>query len=182
MTAIAEPRPLAAAPLLPSLSLTTLVTLLLAGAAATVAFDVFGQTISPLLKSVASPYLGAKLAPVGLAQTVLAKITGLPGKTLGGLGLPYGLHALTGLLAYPLGYLLIVRPLHRAILPALHWIVPAALYGAALWVFALYGMAHLVGGLPAFLGFSGIAWVALWGHILFALVAAWVIEWRQRAR
>lgn len=52
------------------------------------------------------------------------------------------------------------------------------LYGIALWVFALYFMAHLVAGNPAFLGFTGITWVALAGHILFAVVAAIV----ERAR
>jgi len=155
-------------------------TILIAGALATVAFDFFGQVVSPLMKSVASPYLGAKLAPVPLAQAVLAKLTGVEGKVLGGLGLPYGLHILTGLIAYPLGWLLIVRPAWRAVAPALPWIVPAVVYGVALWVFALYIMAHLVAGNPAFLSFTGITWVALVGHVLFAVVAAWLLRWRIR--
>ena len=162
----------------PAAILHAIVTVLFAGAAATLAFDFFGQVLSPMLKSVASPYLGSKLAPVPLASQVLSKLTGLPGKELGALGLPYGLHILTGLLAYPLGYLLMVRPLHRAVLPALPWAVPAALYGVALWVLALYVLAHLVAGNPAFLGWTGITWVALWGHVIFALVAAAVIEAR----
>jgi hypothetical protein len=45
-------------------------------------------------------------------------------------------------------------------------------YGVALWIFALYIMAHLIAGNPAFLGFTGITWVALAGHVLFAVVAA----------
>jgi len=155
-------------------------TILIAGALATVAFDFFGQVVSPLMKSVASPYLGAKLAPVPLAQAVLAKLTGVEGKVLGGLGLPYGLHILTGLIAYPLGWLLIVRPAWRAVAPALPWIVPAVVYGVALWVYALYAMAHLIAGNPPFLGWGGLTWVALWGHIVFALVAAGVIEARLR--
>ncbi|MEM7644452.1 MAG: hypothetical protein AAF366_18290, partial [Pseudomonadota bacterium] len=48
-----------------------------------------------------------------------------------------------------------------------------------LWIFALYVMAHLVAGMPAFLGFTGITWVALWGHVLFGVVAALVIELRS---
>jgi hypothetical protein len=164
----------------PAINLHLIFTILFAGAAATVAFDVFGQTISPMLKSVASPWLGAKLAPVPLAQAVLAKVTGIPGKELAALGIPYGLHTLTGLIAYPLGYLLVVRPLHQRVAPALPWVVPAAIYGAALWVFALYVMAHLIAGNAPFLGFGSITWVALWGHILFALVAAGVIEMRLR--
>ncbi|MEM0990956.1 MAG: hypothetical protein AAGK00_18970 [Pseudomonadota bacterium] len=162
--------------LLPTLDLHTLVTILFAGAAATVAFDFFGQVISPVLKSVASPVLGAKLAPVGLAQGVLATLTEIPGKELRALGLPYGLHILTGLLAYPLGWLIAARPVWRATLPRLHWTIPAIVYGIALWVLALYVMAHLVVGMPAFLGFASITWVALIGHILFALVAAGIIE------
>lgn len=53
------------------------------------------------------------------------------------------------------------------------------LYAVALWVFALYVIAHLVAGNPAFLGFGGITWVALAGHVLFTLVAAGVVRWRE---
>ena len=142
----------------------TIFTLLSAGALATVAFDAFGQGLSPLLGY-------AKLAPVGLASSTLKQVFGASPS-----GLAYLLHIATGLIAYTLGYFLIARPVQRAILPSLHWTVTAAVYGVALWIFALYIMAHLVAGMPAFLGFSGITWVALWGHVLFALVAAWVIE------
>lgn len=157
-------------------------TILFAGASATVAFDLFGQFISPLLKGVASPWLGAKLAPVPLAQASLVEITGIPGKELRALGLPYGLHILTGLIAYPLGWLLVVRPIWQRVAAGLHWTIPAAAYGVALWVFALYVMAHLLVGNPPFLGFGSITWVALWGHVLFALIAAGVIEARLHHR
>ncbi|SFJ07984.1 hypothetical protein [Jannaschia pohangensis] len=141
-------------------------TILIAGAFATIAFDLFGQGLSPLAGF-------AKLAPVGLAQQTLATVFGdVPA------GAAHTLHTLTGLLAYPLGYFLIARPVAARITPWLHWSVVATVYGVALWVFALYVMAHLVAGNPAFLGFSGITWVALWGHIVFALVAAAVIEVR----
>ena len=143
-----------------------LFTLLSAGALATLAFDAFGQGLSPLIGT-------AKLAPVGLAGATLKEVFGANPA-----GAAYLLHALTGLLAYPLGYFLIARPLQRSLLPALHWSVTAAVYGVALWVFALFVMAHLVAGMPAFLGFTGITWVALWGHVVFALVAAAVIETR----
>ena len=154
-------------------------TVLIAGALATIAFDFFGQTISPLLKGLAGPFIGAKLAPIPLAQAALAEITGIPGKDLRALGLPHGLHTLTGLIAYPLGWLLVVRPIWARVAPKMHWSLPALAYGVGLWVFALYIMAHLVVGNAPFLGFSGITWVALWGHILFALVAAAVIEKRM---
>ena len=156
-------------------------TILFAGATATVAFDLFGQFLSPLLKSVASPVVGAKLAPVPLAQAVLAKVSGIPGRDLAGLGIPHGLHILTGLVAYPLGWLLVMRPIWHRFAPTLHWAIPAMAYGIALWVFALYFMAHLIAGNPPFLGWGSITWVALWGHIIFALVAAGVIQARNPA-
>ena len=77
---------------------------------------------------------------------------------------------------YVVGYFAIARRVQRAILPNLHWGVTAVVYGVALWVFALYGVAHLIAGNKPFLGWTGITWVALWGHIVYAVVAAWVIE------
>ena len=142
----------------------TAFTLLSAGALATIAFDAFGQGLSPLLGY-------AKLAPVGLAGSTLKQVFGANPA-----GAAYLLHVLTGLIFYTLGYFLIARALQRVVLPRLHWSLTAVAYGVALWVFALYIMAHLVAGMPPFLGFTGITWVALWGHILFAFVAAAVIE------
>ena len=138
--------------------------ILTAGALATIAFDLLGQGLSPLFGF-------AKLAPVGLANGTLNAVFGSSPK-----GAADALHIITGLLAYPLGYLLIARPIAGKILPNLHWSGIAIGYVIGLWVFALYGMAHLVAGLKPFLGFTGITWVALWGHILLALVAAWVLE------
>ena len=65
---------------LPAINIHSLTTVLVAGAFATLAFDLFGQTISPMLKGVFSPYLGAKLAPVALANQSLGVITGLGAK------------------------------------------------------------------------------------------------------
>lgn len=142
----------------------TIFTLLSAGAIATVAFDAYGQGISPLIGM-------AKLAPVGLAKSTLNSVFGSSPA-----GLAHLLHTLTGLVFYVLGYFLVARPMQRAILPQLPWLATAVLYGIVLWIFALYIMAHLVAGMPAFLGFTGITYVALYGHILYAVVAAWIIE------
>ena len=133
-----------------------------AGAAATIAFDLYGQAVSPLLG-------GASLAPVPLARQTLQTVFGwnsAPGAHL--------LHYIAGLLAYPLGWLLLARPLaRRAGLPEL---VAAALWGVALWIFALGIMAGWINGNPFMLGFTGITWVALAGHVLFALVCAWALR------
>lgn len=144
----------------------TLFTVLTAGAFATIAFDAFGQALSPLFGY-------AKLAPVGLAGATLKSVFGAAPS-----GAAHLLHTLTGLLFYVIGYYAIARPVQRAVLPQLHWSLTATVYGIALWVFALYGMAHLVAGMKPFLGFTGITWVALWGHIVYALVAAAVLELR----
>ena len=151
----------------PPISLATLWTMVLAGCVATVAFDYFGQSLSPMLGF-------ANLAPIPLANNIVAVLTGEGSRPAAHL-----LHYLAGVVAYPVGWIWIVRPLGRRFVPWLHWLPLSVLYGAALWVLALYILAHLVAGNPPFLGFSGITWVALAGHILFAVVAAAVVRWRQ---
>ncbi|WP_299287530.1 hypothetical protein [uncultured Tateyamaria sp.] len=145
-------------------TLRTVGTVLTAGAFATIAFDAFGQALSPLFGY-------AKLAPVGLAGASLKAIFGANPS-----GAAHLLHALTGLIFYAVGYFAIARPIQLLVAPRLHWSVTAVAYGVALWVFALYFMAHLVTGNKPFLGWTGITWVALWGHIVYALVAAAIME------
>ncbi|MDA8870441.1 hypothetical protein N9H93_03545 [Rhizobiaceae bacterium] len=156
---------------LPTMNARFWTTTLAAGALATVAFDLFGQSISPMLGALGVPLVGAKLSPVGLANQSLGVLTGIAGKTISGLGLGHGLHTLTGLIAYPLGYALLARPISNAV-AKLPWVVTGVAYGIVLFVFALYVMAHLVSGNPPFLGWGGITWVALWGHIIFGVVVA----------
>jgi len=128
----------------------TAFTVLAAGAFATIAFDAFGQGLAPMFGY-------AKLAPVGLAnQTLNTVFENVPK------GSAHLLHVMTGMVFYTLGYLMVARPIQKVVL----------------WIFALYVMAHLVAGNKPFLGFTGITWVALWGHIVFALVAAWIMEAR----
>ena len=157
------------APAFPRIDAATAFAVLAAGALATIAFDLFGQALSP-----AAGF--AKLAPVGLAKSTLKTLFGASPKGFGELT-----HYATGMIVYPAGWLLAARPVWKAVAPKLHWAVPAVVYGAALWVFALYVVAHLITGAPAFLGFGGIAWVALWGHVIFALVFAAVFEARRNA-
>ncbi len=139
---------------LPIISRETLVAMLLAGAAATVAFDMFGRAVAPLAEY-------AKLAPAPLAGSVVKVIAGEPIKHAGSL-----VHFLTGLIAYAFGWMFIAKPIADRVAPNLPWLVTAIAYGVVLWVFALYVMAHLVAGDKPFLGWGGITWVALWGHVL----------------
>lgn len=163
---------------LPALDARLLVTALVAGAFATIGFDLFGQFVSPLLEGTLGPFVGAKLAPVPLANQALAVLTGLEGQVISARGLGHGVHVLTGLALYPLGYLLVARPLA----PRLPWPLVGAAYGVALFVFALYVMAHWTAGLPPFLGWGGITWVALWGHILFGVIVAGGVAHRGERR
>lgn len=142
------------------------ITILTAGAFATLAFDIFGQALSPLFGY-------AKLAPVGLAGASLKALFGANPS-----GAAHLLHALTGIVFYALGWALVARPVQRAIMPQMPWVVTAVIYGVVLWVFALYVMAHLVTGNKPFLGWTGITYVALYGHIVYALIAGWVMEAR----
>ena len=149
---------------IPAPTTRTLARLLLSGAAATVAFDLFGQGISPALGY-------ASLAPVPLAQQTL--------QTVFGAGTPpeaQMLHFFTGLVAYPFGWIYIARPLAARIAPGLGWFLASLAYGVVLWVFAIGFMASIVNPNPFFLGFTGITWIALVGHVLFAVVAAWVLR------
>ncbi len=93
----------------PSLDRKVLIALALSGVAATIAFDVFGQILSPAAGCVS-------LAPVGLAKIVIAKLFGV--STTGG---AFVLHYLTGLLFYPLGYLFAARPVASAVAPRMPW-------------------------------------------------------------
>ncbi len=156
--------PTTTASFFPPLDRKVLIALALSGVAATIAFDVFGQILSPAAGFVS-------LAPVGLAKIVIAKLFGV--STTGG---AFVLHYLTGLLFYPIGYLFAARPVASAVAPRMPWWAVGTIYGAVIWLWAVYVMAYLVAGLPAFFGFSEFAWVALVGHLLFGWVAAAVIR------
>ncbi|MBL4627394.1 MAG: hypothetical protein JKY00_05040 [Roseicyclus sp.] len=154
----------------PAINLTTVALILLSGAVGTLAFDLWGKAIAPLLG------LGS-LAPVGLARGFLGAI-GLPNSA------PWGnlMHLfLVGVIAYPVGWLFIARPIFARVTPGLHWSITSALYGVALWVFAIGGIAWIAGN-PAFLGFARITWVALAGHVFYAIAAAATVQYLERLR
>ena len=73
--------------------------MLVTGCVATIAFDLFGQAISPMLGF-------ANLAPVPLATQTWQVVFGEAYRPGGHL-----LHYIAGLLAYPIGWMFIWRPL-----------------------------------------------------------------------
>lgn len=151
------------APLFPAVTGRLVPTILLAGIAADLAWEVWARGITPFL-------VGGPLQPAALVQSVF----GFQNWTVAEL-----IHAITGIVFYPIGYLFIARPLQRRILPQLPLALTGAGFGVGLWVFALYIMAHIFAGLPAFLGFIPLAWASLAGHILFGLVVAYVVRFRE---
>lgn len=150
----------------PDLAPATLVTALLAGIAADLTWEIWARLLTPL-------WVGGPLEPAALVQSVF----GLSHRPLAEI-----IHLVVGFLFYPLGYLFIARPLARTLTPWLPWWLVALGYGVGLWIFALYVMAHLIAGLPAFLGFIPLTWASLVGHLLFAFVLARVVRWREIAR
>ncbi|RAH98467.1 hypothetical protein DLJ53_27045 [Acuticoccus sediminis] len=137
-----------------------MVTSLAAGAAADIAWEVWARFITPVL-------VGGPLQPAALVQSVF----GFSSWTLAEI-----IHAGVGVIAYPIGYLFIARPLARLVTPFLPWWAVGAGFGVGLWIFALYVMAHLFAGLPPFLGFIALTWASLAGHIVFGVVCAGVVK------
>ena len=141
-----------------------LIALGLSGYAGLIAFDFFGQIVSPVAGFV-------ELAPVALAEGVLTKIFGEASS-----GAAWMLHLLTGLFFYPLGYLFIGRPIAQRVAPQTPWWIVGIVYGAVIWLWAVAIMAPFAGW-PVFIGWTEFTWVALVGHLIFGWVAAGVIRW-----
>ncbi|MCY1666808.1 hypothetical protein [Rhizobium sp. SL86] len=134
--------------------------IVLAGLAADITWEIWARVITPL-------WVGGPLEPAGLIQSVFG---------FQNLFLAELLHAIVGIVFYPIGYLFIARPLQRLILPQLPLVLTGAGFGVGLWIFALYIMAHLFAGLPPFLGFITLTWASLIGHVLFGIVVAYVVR------
>lgn len=151
---------------LPDLSVATIGLMFIAGFMATNAFDLWGQLISPALGF-------ANLSPHGLAKSLLGKL-GLPNGDFAG----YFFHFyLVGLIGYPVGWLFVFEPIWKRIVGATSgWLVPSAVYGFGLWVLAI-GLVTSIAGLPFFLNFTGITWVALVGHVLYGIVLVAMFRW-----
>ena len=160
-TTQSEPRPLVS---IPPINAQTLGLMFIAGFFATMAFDFWGQVVSPGIGF-------ASLSPHGLAKSLLGAL-GLPASDFAG----YFMHFyLVGLVGYPVGWLFIFAPLWRRVMGQTHWFLPSAIYGFGLWVFAI-GVITAIAGLPLFLGFTGITWVALVGHMLYGIVMVAVMQ------
>lgn len=152
----------------PAVNFSTLGLMFISGFFATIAFDFWGQILSPALGF-------ATLSPHGLARSLLGSL-GLPASDFAG----YFVHFyVVGLIGYPIGWLFVFAPLWQRVIGNTHWLLPSAIYGFGLWVFAIGGITT-VAGLPFFLNFSGITWVALVGHVLYGIVLVAVLKLIER--
>lgn len=149
--------------LFPALAWSTLGTGLLAGAASDLVWEGWARIVTPVL-------VGGPLQPAALVQSVFGFENWFWAEVI---------HGVVGVVFYPLGYLFVARPLARVIVPFMPWWMVGIGFGLGLWVFALFVMAHLIAGLPAFLGFIPLAWASCAGHALFGLVTAAVVRWRE---
>jgi len=125
------------------------------GVGGLVVWELFARLIAPL-------WIGFALDPTALIGMALG-VEGAPAQLL---------HLLTGLVFFPAGYVLVVKPMATLLCARLSWIVVGAGYGVALWVFAMYVMASLLGGAPPFLGFEPVAWASLVGHVALGVAIA----------
>ena len=149
---------------LPKMNAYTLGLFFVAGFFVTNAFDLWGQVISPGLGF-------ANLSPHGLAKSLLGTL-GLPNSNFAA----YFVHFyLVGLIGYPISWMFIFAPLWQRVIGETHWFIPSAIYGFGLWVFAIGGVT-LVAGLPFFLNFTGITWVALVGRVVYGIVMVAVLK------
>ncbi len=149
--------------LVPAITVRVLITAILAGAAADLAWEFWARVITPF-------WVGGPLQPAALIQSVFGFRNLFAAEVI---------HGVTGVVFYPLGYLFFARPVARAVTPFLPWWIVGIGFGIGLWVFALYVMAHLLAGLPPFLGFITLTWASLVGHMIFGLVTAAVVRWRE---
>ena len=149
----------------PTVTVSTVGLMFIAGFIATNAFDLWGQVVSPALGF-------ANLSPHGLAKSLLGKL-GLPNSDFAG----YFFHFyLVGLIGYPVGWFFVFKPIWTRLFGTrLGWFVPSAIYGFGLWVFAIGGVTSIA-GLPFFLNFTGITWVALVGHVLYGIVLVAMLQ------
>lgn len=147
-----------AARVFPKFNVQLLGMMFISGFFASNAFDLWGQLISPALGF-------ANLSPHGLARSLLGTL-GLPNGEFAG----YFVHFyLVGLIGYPIGWLYVFNPVWTRLFAGQRVFLGSAVYGFALWVFAIGGITTIA-GLPLFLNFTGITWVALVGHVLYGIV------------
>jgi hypothetical protein len=120
-------------------------------------WEVFARLVAPLW--IGSPLEATSLIEMSLGFSGTAALL---------------IHVMTGVLLFPLGYVIAFRPLARSVAPAMPWPLLGLAYGAGLWAFDMVVLVNLLGGMPMFLGFQPIAWASLIGHLGLGLAISFV--------
>ena len=142
----------------------TVLLMLIGGAIALAAFDAFNRLYLP---EAGYP----SLAPV---ETATDALTALFGAEYGQYG-RYAHYAM-GILGYPLGYVLLGRPLSRTIWPTVHWWVTGLVFGLVIWAFATFAVSFIVTGEPPSFDFTEATWLSLAAHLVYGFVLAAVMR------
>lgn len=137
---------------------TTLAHVLAAGIAAEAVFELFGLLIAPLI-------LGVTLMPSRLVVALVSLLDVSIPDSAGWAG-----HLLTGIVLFPLGYLLVWRILRYA-----GWALTGSIYGLGLWFIAQGVLAPLVGR-SFMMDFGAYTWASLIGHQAHTLTLAYVFH------
>lgn len=176
-------------------SLVWIIALIIAGLIATCAWEFFVRGVSPVIfgDPVREPYGFAKIVAGLFGADQVSNVVPWPDSLVAALASRFDLpisgsiedalmrfeivgevfvitpavavHLFAGVIAFPLVYMLIIRP----ILFFLPSIILGPIYGAALFAFATYALLHLVLGGPAFLNWSDLAIASLVGHVIYGL-------------
>lgn len=124
-----------------------------AGVVGVVAWEIIGNYIAPLI-------IGGKLSPLGLIISLFKNTIGIdPGRDVA-----MALHFFTGIVGYPLAYLIATRVV-RSFGP----IVDGLALGVGTWFLAL-GIFASLAGFPFMLNFGNLTWMSLGGHVVYGLV------------
>jgi hypothetical protein len=134
------------------------------GLAGLLIWEVFARGIAPF-------WIGFALDPTTLINAAL---------DVHGAG-AVAIHLCVGTLLFPIGFLLVVRPLARTLAPRLPWWGVGTLYGTVLWVLAGTLVANWMGGMEAFFGFGAVAWASLVGHAALGVSMAGAERYRGAA-
>ena len=132
----------------------------LAGLAGFIVWELYSKGVLPAL-------FGNPLDPTGL----ILKVFGL-GKEFKSAA--FGLHVLTGVVAYPVAFYVLIRGI-RSFGPVADGLV----LGLATWVFAAGIMTPLAGA-GFFGGFALWVWKSLVGHLLYGLTVSLVFNFRRK--
>ncbi|MGE4046562.1 MAG: hypothetical protein AB7F35_17010 [Acetobacteraceae bacterium] len=138
---------------------------ILAGLVGLAAWEAVARLVAPL-------WIGGVLDPSGLVQAAL----GVESEALA-----MAVHVATAVLLFPLGWLLVGRPILRLLGPAFTGIFGGLAYGVGLWVFAMVVVVHFLAGMPPFLEWQPLAWVSLLGHVAYGAAMTGVLAWFRDA-